>query len=109
MSTMRTSLDHRQRIVLTTTVLFLFVVRSGLAAGAAIAATDNDGDGITDADEVALGTAPRDNDSVVGGPSRRSEQSGADLKSRGGANDRQFDTSPGDVRSTISWGRYRCS
>lgn len=109
MSTMRTSLDHRQRIVLTTTVLFLFVVRSGLAAGAAIAATDNDGDGVTNADEVALGTAPRDNDSVVGGPSRRSDQPEVGLKSGGGANHRRFDTSAGDVNSTISWGRFRCS
>lgn len=109
MSTMRTSLDHLQRIVLTTTVLFLFAVRAGLAAGVAIAATDSDGDGITDADEVALGTAPRDNDSVVGELSRRSDQPGVGLKSRGGADHRRFDTSAGDVNSTISWGRFRCS
>jgi hypothetical protein len=63
MSTMRTSLDHRQRIVLTTTVLFLFAVRSGLAAGGAVAATDSDGDGLDDSTENTLGTDPNDVDS----------------------------------------------
>jgi hypothetical protein len=49
--------ECNQRVVLITTVLVLFAVFSGTAAGVAIAATDSDGNGINDSVETDGGNS----------------------------------------------------
>jgi hypothetical protein len=45
------SLDRRREFILIITVLFAFAALSGVAVDTSVAATDSDGDGLTDATE----------------------------------------------------------